>query len=154
VALQSYCVTTLAGNFEVDNFGTGKTILLVEDETFVREAMAAALRSSGYVVLIAADGAQAFEACLNYAQPIDLLLSDTIMPKMSGNELAGKFRAIHPQASILLMSGHAEELMPYKSFPHHWPCLRKPFSVDALIKAIGEVLHAREFASRASTGKL
>ena len=121
-------------------------ILLVEDQTFVRQAMAAALTSSGYTVLIAADGAQALEACRDASQPIDLLVSDMVMPGMNGDELAKRFQAVHPSGRVLLMSGYAEELTSRPWFPSQSSCLRKPFSAGTLIKVVGELLEADTLA--------
>jgi CheY-like chemotaxis protein len=137
---------TLVRNREADILGAPRTILLVEDNTFVRQAMASALCSSGYIVLIAADGAQAFETCRNCAQPIDLLLSDMVMPNMSGGELAEKFRAMFPSANVLLMSGYSEELTPHASSPQCRLFLRKPFSIDTLIRAVGDVLETHSLS--------
>jgi two-component system, cell cycle sensor histidine kinase and response regulator CckA len=131
---------TLIRNSEADNLGAPKTILLVEDETFVRQAMAAALRSSGYTVLTATDGAQALEAYRHCSHPPDMLLSDMVMPGMSGDALAEAFQAIYPQGRVLLISGYSEELTPYRSFGCSRAFLPKPFTVDALIKAVEKVL--------------
>lgn len=129
------------------------TILLVEDETFVRQAMAAALTSSGYTVLIAADGAQALEACRNASQPLDLLLSDMVMPGMNGDDLAKRFQAMHPPGRVLLMSGYAEELTQPTCFSSQSSCLRKPFSVCTLIKVVRELLEADALVLGTSAGK-
>jgi two-component system, cell cycle sensor histidine kinase and response regulator CckA len=136
-----------------DNFVARYTILLVEDQTFVRRATAAVLRSCGYTVLTAIDGTQGLEACRDCPQPIDLLLSDMVIPGMSGSELAEAFRAIHPRGRVLLMSGYAEELPPYRSFPCRGPHLRKPFSIGTLINAVGEALDAGRLAPEISAGK-
>ena len=138
----------LIRNSEARNFGAQYTILLVEDETFVRQATAAALRSCGYIVLTAKDGGGALEICRDRSKPIDLLLSDIVMPGMSGGDLAKAFQAMHPQARVLLMSGYAEELAPYMSLTHSTHHLRKPFSVGTLIEAVREALNAEVLSSR------
>lgn len=125
---------------EAENFAAPKTILLVEDETFVRQAMAAALCSSGYTVLTATDGAQALETYRHCPRPPDMLLSDMVMPGMSGDALAEAFQALYPQGRVLLISGYAQELTPYRSFPRCRAFLPKPFTADALIKAVEKVL--------------
>jgi two-component system, cell cycle sensor histidine kinase and response regulator CckA len=144
----------LVGNSEGDNFGPPYTILLVEDETFVRRATAAALRSCGYAVLTAKDGLEALEACRNCPQPLDLLLSDMVMPGMSGGELAETFQTMHPQARVLLMSGYAEELTPYTLCPGCRPYLRKPFSIGTLIKAVDELLGGGARLPKTLAGKI
>lgn len=118
------------------------TILVVEDETFVREAMAAVLRSSGYRVLTAVDGREALATCRECARPPDLLLSDMVMPGMSGAHLATLFEAMYPWSQALLMSGYTEELSPCRARLHRTAQLRKPFSIGTLIKAIAETLNA------------
>jgi two-component system, cell cycle sensor histidine kinase and response regulator CckA len=138
---------------EVARSPTRSTILLVEDETFVRQAMAAALRLSGYTVLVAADGHQALAACHNCAPP-DLLLSDLVMPGMSGAHLATLFEAMYPWSRVLLMSGYAEELAPRGVFPSCIAQLRKPFSISTLIKQVGEILAVDTLALKAAVSKL
>jgi DNA-binding NtrC family response regulator len=115
-------------------------ILLVEDETFVRQAMAAALRSSGYAVLTAANGSQALGICRECAQPPDLLLSDMVMPGMSGAYLATLFEAMYPWSQVLLMSGYVEELSPRQTQRYRATQLRKPFSIVTLINVVREIL--------------
>lgn len=116
------------------------TILLAEDEGFTREAIAAALRSVGYTVLTAEDGRQALSTCRNVAHHPDLLLCDMVMPGMSGAHLAAVFEALYPWARVLLMSGYAEELGDSTRDPHDRAQLRKPFSIETLVSAIGEML--------------
>jgi two-component system, cell cycle sensor histidine kinase and response regulator CckA len=130
------------------------TILLVEDEIFVRQATAAALTSSGYAVLSAANGSQALEACRNASRPLDLLLSDVVLPGMRVDELAKGFRAMNPPGRILLMSGYVEELTPCARFSSDSPYLRKPFTVSTLIKVVSDLLQADGLALEASAGKI
>lgn len=137
---------------EIARFPTRSTILIVEDETFVREAMAAALRSSGYVVLTAADGHQALATCRNCVPP-DLLLSDLVMPGMRGAHLATLFEAMYPWSHVLLMSGYAEELAPAGAGLSCTAQLRKPFSVSTLIKVVKGILDVDAPALRASASK-
>lgn len=144
----------IVASCEVNNFGAPYTILLVEDETFVRQATAAALRSCGYIVLTAADGLQALEVCGNCSQHLDLLLSDMVMPGMGGGALAEAFQVMHPRGRVLLMSGYAEELTPYTSLPDCWPYLRKPFSAGGLIEAVEEALNADALTFKTKAAKV
>ncbi|MGC1371343.1 MAG: response regulator [Candidatus Sulfotelmatobacter sp.] len=144
----------MLGNSEAYDLASPYTILLVEDETFVRQSIEAALRLSGYTVLTASNAAQALEICCNSSQPPQLLVTDMIMPGMGGTELARAFRALHPQAGVLLMSGYAEELTPHASSAGCTPHLRKPFSVETLIKVVSELLDANALSSKTAAAKL
>jgi DNA-binding NtrC family response regulator len=144
----------LIRNGAADNFGVPYTILLVEDETFVRQSIEAALCLYGYTVLTAVNATQALEICRNSPQPPDLLVSDMVMPGMSGGELARAFRVQHPQAGVLLMSGYAEELTPHASSACCTPYLRKPFSVDTLIKAVSELLDVNARSTKTVAAKV
>jgi two-component system cell cycle sensor histidine kinase/response regulator CckA len=127
--------------------GGFETILLVEDEAFVRKVTAEVLESAGYKLLIARNGAEALDACHKSPQPVDLLLADVVMPGMSGRELADEFEGLCPHARILLMSGYAGQLAWCQLSPYGDAYLAKPFSVRGLLKKVREVLDANPFAS-------
>jgi CheY-like chemotaxis protein len=142
----------LAETLEV---GGPKTILLVEDEAFVREATAEALQSAGYTVLIARSAAEAIEAYRRRAQPVDLLLADVVMPGMSGYELAGEFLALCPSAPVVLMSGYVDELglsqSPYcRTYVDCKTYLGKPFSISSLLSKVREALGGNSLQSKPS----
>jgi CheY-like chemotaxis protein len=86
-----------------------ETILLVEDEAFVRKVTAEVLESAGYRLVIAGDSREAL-AYRGHLAPVDLLLADVIMPGMSGRELAAELTSFYPSTRVLLMSGYAEQL--------------------------------------------
>ena len=122
-----------------------ETILLVEDEAGVRELVAEMLRQRGYKVLQAADPAEALQVSEHFGGPIQMLLSDVVMPKMSGMQLAEQLAPRRPQMRVLYLSGYTENtiihhgvLKPGVQF------LPKPFSQDALAKKIREVLDRPE----------
>lgn len=119
-----------------------ETILLVEDEAFVRKATAEALGAAGYRLLLAKSAAEALEACRNCFHPVDLLLTDVVMPGMSGPDLAAEFQSLYPRARTLLMSGHAEQLAGRELSGYGTQCLAKPFSIRALLSRVREVLDA------------
>ena len=116
-----------------------ETILLVEDEAFVRKAAAAALESAGYRLMIAENAADALEAYRRCSWPVDLLLADIVMPGMSGLELAVELESFYPRARVLLMSGYAEQLAcgPAACGKQY---LAKPFSIPMLLTRVREVL--------------
>src|SRR5436309_1044541 len=118
-----------------------ETILLVEDEHLVRLLARKVLERAGYRVLVAAGGAEALDLAERYAGPIHLLLTDVVMPEMSGRELAHRLASLRPDARVLYMSGYADEaiaqhgvLDPGTAF------LQKPFTPDGLARKVREVL--------------
>lgn len=118
-----------------------ETILLAEDEIFVRQAADDVLELSGYEVLVTGNGMDALEVCRELLQPVDLLLADVIMPGMRGTELAAKFKELYPRGRVLLMSGYAEETTPSGDSSHGYEKrLPKPFSANTLLKAVREAL--------------
>jgi DNA-binding NtrC family response regulator len=122
--------------------GVRETILLVEDEAFVRNALAEALESAGYRTMIADNAIDALKACRN--ENVDLLLTDVVLPGMNGCELVEKFRKLFPHASILLMSGYGELLRLKELFSDPLEYLAKPFSIPILLERVRKVLNARE----------
>ncbi len=120
--------------------GISETILLVEDEVFVREATMEVLESAGYHVVMAASATEALEAYRTCSGTVDLLLADVVMPGMSGRELAERFKTLCPGGRVLLMSGYADQLPLFKSSPHCNAYLGKPFSMTALLKGVREIL--------------
>jgi signal transduction histidine kinase/CheY-like chemotaxis protein len=91
--------------------GGSETILLVEDQRQVREVSARLLREAGYAVLEAEDGVEALQLCTRRTEPIDLILTDVVMPLMSGPELVERSKRLHPEARVLYMTGYAEDLV-------------------------------------------
>ncbi len=118
-----------------------ETILLVDDDKSVRQIAAEILRLSGYQVLEAGSGMEAMEVARSFGSPIHLLLTDCLMPKMSGNVTAESIRRLYPKISILLMSGNIEDMANReKALDHGYFYLGKPFSSSALTKKVREVL--------------
>jgi CheY-like chemotaxis protein len=131
---------TNAVSAELSQWRGKETILLVEDEAFVRESAGEVLESAGYIVLIAASATEALEVHCKFDEQIDLLISDVVMPGMNGQELAARFEALFPQVRILLMSGYSEQLISRKSSSGRKECMAKPFSIPILLKKVREVL--------------
>ena len=122
-----------------DLTGVG-TILLVEDEDAVRAFANRALTSRGYSVLEAANGVEALEIFENYEAPIDLMVSDVVMPEMDGPTLANKARALKPDTKIIFISGYAEDAFKGAERPEEITFLPKPFSLKQLAAKVKEVL--------------
>jgi DNA-binding NtrC family response regulator len=120
----------------------GETILLVEDEAFVRNALAEALVGAGYQIVIAATATEALKACSG--ENVDLLLTDVVLPGMNGCELAGEFQIVFPRAAILLMSGYTERFVLKEQSAHALEYLAKPFSISILLERIRKVLNKRQ----------
>lgn len=118
-----------------------ETVLLVEDDDAVRRLVRDILLQRGYDVLEAASGDAALEICDRHAGPIDLLLTDLVMPRMSGIELTSRVVHVHPEAKPLVMTGYAGALPmddPSLGFPA--PYIEKPFTPDLLAQKVREVL--------------
>jgi CheY-like chemotaxis protein len=120
-----------------------ETILLVEDEQALREVVRDLLRARGYPVLEAGDGVEALDVARHHGPGIDLLLTDVVMPRMGGPELAKRLVDIQPDIKVLYMSGYTDRgvvhhgvLDPNASF------LQKPVSMDVMARRVREVLDA------------
>ena len=118
-----------------------ETILVVEDEADVRELTCEFLRVSGYSVLQAQNGVEALDVCSRHAGQIQLVLSDMVMPKMGGAELAAKIRTAHPDTKVVLMSGYSDYSNgPRGQISPQTLILQKPFSRPSLVEKIREAL--------------
>lgn len=118
-----------------------ETILIVEDADVVRSLARKVLETSGYRVLLAANGFEALQVSAGYDGPIHLMVSDVVMPQMSGRELSERLAATRPEMKILFISGY-----PGKAIAHHGVLdpdtdfLQKPFTPASLARKVREVL--------------
>jgi len=117
-----------------------ETVLVVEDEPTVRRLAVLGLRAHGYVVLEAADGAEAIGIAGRVGAAIEVIVSDVMMPGMSGPELLNGLSAIAPNARAVLMSGHAESAVLSQPSSLHYLFLPKPFTPERLARKVREVL--------------
>jgi PAS domain S-box-containing protein len=119
-----------------------ETILLVEDEDALRQVASRILTRAGYRVLAANGGAQALHIAQTHPAPIDLLLTDVVMPKMLGNEVAARVRAIHPGLPVLYMSGYAQPVLTENgTLPTGVTIVEKPFTSREVLDSVHAVLH-------------
>ena len=118
-----------------------KTVLVVEDEDSLRKLAGEFLESSGYRVLTAQDGAEALEVSDKHEGPIHLVMTDVVMPKMNGWELAKHLAIRRPEAKVLYVSGYADDAVVRQGLlDPEVPFLRKPFTLDTLARKLREVL--------------
>ncbi len=118
-----------------------ETILLVEDEAMLREAVARSLREHGYRVLSAASGEEALDVARLHAEPIDLLVTDVVLPVMGGRQVADLLRASHAGLKVLFVSGYTEDaVVNHGILEAGIQFLPKPFTPAALARRVRRVL--------------
>jgi DNA-binding response OmpR family regulator len=116
----------------------------VEDEASVREAFREFLQAVGYTVLAARNGVEALELAERYRGPIQLLITDVIMPQMNGPDLAERLVAQRPETRVLYVSGYTDEAVVIHGVrASEVAFLQKPFSRKHLIRRVREVLDHR-----------
>ena len=122
-----------------------ETILLVEDEDSLREVTCEYLENKGYTVLLASQAQSAIETAQSAAQPIDLLLTDVILPGSSGVQLAQRLAASHPKMRVLYVSGYtADAIVHHGGHDPNFAFLSKPFSLPSLARKIRSILDAEQ----------
>lgn len=119
----------------------GETILLVEDDADVRRSVGDLLQTLGYEVLQAADGHEALD-CLRRGGRVDLVLTDVVMPGMSGVELALEARRLRHGLKILLTSGYAREMLARHGDRGEFALIAKPYQQQELAKEVRRALEA------------
>jgi len=131
--------------------GQGETVLLVEDDDVVRAFTGHALRCAGYRVLDAASPESALGLVNKFADPIDLVLTDVIMPGMNGKQMVTRLERTCPDAKVLYMSGYSGTTYfdPSIVDPARERLLEKPFTRDALLHAMRDVLNGAPLVSPA-----
>ena len=125
-----------------------ETILLVEDEEALRTLARNCLESHGYRVLEAPDGHMAMATAGEHPGPIQLLLTDVIMPGMNGRELANRVTALRPETKVVYMSGYSNDLIAqYGVLDTETLLLEKPFTLSALLTKVNQALRTLSKAS-------
>jgi len=120
-----------------------ETLLLVEDDEMVRHLVSRMLKSRGYTVLAASDGTDALRQVESHRGPIDMLITDVVMPGMSGREVTQRVTTLRPQVTVLYLSGYTDDaIVRHGMLEPGIAFLQKPFSADVLARKIREVLDA------------
>ena len=128
---------------EPERIPTGtETILIVEDETAVRAFARGVLESSGYTVLVAPDGEDGLARATAYEGRLDLLLTDLVMPRVGGRQLAETLRRGRPDLKVLFMSGYTDQPVPTGDGGANGGFLQKPFVAAELVRKVRRVLDA------------
>lgn len=118
-----------------------ETILIVEDEVLVRDMTRLILEQVGFTVFVVSDGNEALKLFEENPQPVHLILSDVVMPGMSGQQLADKVKMLRPSIRILFMSGYTDDAIVHHGvLEEGTPFLEKPFTPDNLVRKVREVL--------------
>jgi CheY-like chemotaxis protein len=121
-----------------------ETILLAEDEQDVREVAREFLESGGYTVIEAVNGAEALRLATEHEATIDLLVTDMVMPGMTGRELAGRLQQQHSGIGAVYMSGYSEQTAAETAkVDATMRLLTKPFSRGSILRAVREALNTR-----------
>jgi CheY-like chemotaxis protein len=124
--------------------GGHETVLLVEDEEGVRRAVHSALERRGYHVLVAASGPEALDLSRSHQGPIDLLISDVVMPQMNGRELAKTLTGERPHIAVMFISGYPGDTLQSKgALAAEAVFLPKPFTPAALTTMVRQILDRR-----------
>lgn len=118
-----------------------ETVLLVEDEEQVRKLSVIILKSAGYQVIESSDGTQALRAAVEHGGPIDLLITDVVMPGISGRQTAEQLKARQPSLKVLYVSGYTNDAVVTRGVPGHGTAfLQKPFTQSTLLNKVRQVL--------------
>jgi len=121
--------------------GGHESLVLVEDEPSLRRLMTRVLEDTGYHVVAFANGAEALEHVTAQDAPVDLLITDVVMPQMDGHELATQLRERERIRAVLYVSGYTSTgIVRHGVLPEDTAFLSKPFTLDQLLRAVREAL--------------
>ncbi len=125
----------------VTELGGSETVLIVEDDDSLRKLARTVLKQRGYSVLEAENGEEALKVSEAHDGLIDLLITDVVMPKISGKETAKRLQPLYPQMKVIYMSGYTDDaIMHHGVLAPGLNFLEKPFSPESLARKVREVL--------------
>jgi len=131
-----------------------ETVLVVEDEEEVRKVAARILRGQGYKVLEASNGADTLMICKEQKEPIHLILTDVVMPQMSGRQLVEQLRQVYQNLKVLYMSGYTDNIIVHHGVLERGiNYIQKPFTVGALAGKVREVLDNKNVSVKSPFAK-
>jgi len=131
------------GEVSAESFRGWETVLLVEDEDGVRGLARKVLEMTGYTVLEARNASEAMQICERHKSPVHLMLTDVVMPGISGSELAERLKVSGHDIKVLYMSGYTDDaVVRLGILSAEIPFLQKPFTPNALAQKLREVLDA------------
>jgi CheY-like chemotaxis protein len=119
-----------------------RTILVVDDDAWVRVLARDVLAADGYRVLEASDGPDAIRVAAEHPGPIHLLLTDVVMPGMNGCELAKGLAGLLPGLKVMFMSAYDRDVLVARGLEPTGPVITKPFTIEYLARRVGMVLGA------------
>jgi two-component system, cell cycle sensor histidine kinase and response regulator CckA len=119
---------------------SGETILVVDDEAFIRDIARTALQTCGYRVLLAADGLEAVEVFRREHEQIRLVVLDLVMPRMSGGEALVEMLAIDPEVRVLISTGFADQPFEPPQRDRIVGLMRKPYRPSELVQTVRALL--------------
>lgn len=121
-----------------------ETILVAEDDPFVRQVAARILREAGYAVLEAIDGEDALRVFEENRETVSLVLLDAVMPKLSGHDVYQHLRDRHPEVNTVFCTGYAPETVDFSLLAsENVRLIQKPFSPNALLRSVRETLDSK-----------
>jgi CheY-like chemotaxis protein len=125
-----------------------EVVLIVEDEPAIRTLARVILEELGYLVLDACNGLEGLAHCRTHQGPIDLLLTDVLMPELNGRELAEGALAVRPDLKIMFMSGHTQDVLVKEGVRNGSAFLQKPFTPAALAQTVRAALDVNANSAR------
>lgn len=132
---------TVAPAHAVARRGQNERIVVVEDDEDVRSSVVRTLQGEGYRVLEACDGREALDLCeVSPPDSIDLIVTDVVMPRMTGPQLACEAEKLHPGVKVLFISGYTDDVFPTVVSKGHIDLLQKPFEPELLARRVRDVL--------------
>jgi two-component system, cell cycle sensor histidine kinase and response regulator CckA len=137
---------------ETEVISGDETVLLAEDDEMVRKIAYIILKGYGYEVLATSNGTEALQTCKEHAGRISLMVTDVVMPQMSGKELAEQVRQLRPNMQVLYMSGYTDDIIVHHGVLEAGiPFLEKPFTPEALARKVRQTLDASPEDKRIAT---